>query len=131
MTSKNDNFYFAKSISDEDSFILILIPKSGYELKSINNDINRIIIDEDQYTEANFPFTIKPYFSALVPKIEMSTQGTVTSVVPGDSKRDLFGFNAATIYEESCLSPDPVDILSFDKIFLECDVAQGMIYRGK
>ena len=28
-------------------------------------------------------------------------------------------------------NPDPVDILSFDSIFLECDIAQGMIFKGK
>ena len=26
---------------------------------------------------------------------------------------------------------NPVDILSFDNIFIECDIARGMIYRGK
>ena len=32
---------------------------------------------------------------------------------------------------EYILSPDPVDILSFDKIFLECRIAQGITFRGK
>ena len=29
------------------------------------------------------------------------------------------------------MSSNPVDILSFDNIFLECNIAQGMIFRGK
>ena len=29
------------------------------------------------------------------------------------------------------LSDYPIDILSFDNIFLECDIAQGMIFKGK
>ena len=29
------------------------------------------------------------------------------------------------------MSPNPVDILSFDSIFLECDTARGMTFRGK
>ena len=41
------------------------------------------------------------------------------------------GFNETTIYEEYNLSPTPVDILSFDNIFVECDFAQGMIFPGK
>ena len=45
--------------------------------------------------------------------------------------RDLLGFNARTLYEEYNLSTNPVDILSFDNIFLECDIAQGMIFKGK
>ena len=48
-----------------------------------------------------------------------------------DSIRHFLGFNARTFYEEDNLLPDPVDILSFDNIFIECDIAQGMIFRGK
>ena len=48
-----------------------------------------------------------------------------------DSMRDVLGFNARTIYEGYNLSPNPVDNLSFDNIFLECDIAQGMIFRGR
>ena len=35
------------------------------------------------------------------------------------------------MYEEYNLSPNPVDILSFDNIVFECDIAQGMILKGK
>ena len=48
-----------------------------------------------------------------------------------DSIRDFLGSNARTKYEKFNLSESPVDILSFDKIFLECDIAQGMIFRNK
>ena len=48
-----------------------------------------------------------------------------------DKIKDLLGFNPRTIYEEYNLSPNPVDILSFDNLFLECDIAQGMIFKGK
>ena len=43
----------------------------------------------------------------------------------------LLGFNKTTIYEEYNLSPNPVDILSFDIIFIETDIAKGMIFKGK
>ena len=45
--------------------------------------------------------------------------------------RDLLRFNKTTIYEEYNLSPNPVDILSFVNIVLECNIAQGMIFKGK
>ena len=97
----------------------------------MNNEIKRIIIDEEHYTEANYPFTIKPNFSTLGSIIEISTQGPVITFVPDDSMGDLLGFNKTTIFEEYNLSPNPVDILSFDNIFLECNIVQGMIFRGK
>ena len=41
-------------------------------------------------------------------------------------------FKARTIYEEYTLSNNPVDILSFDNIFIESDIAQqGLIFRGR
>ena len=48
-----------------------------------------------------------------------------------DSRRDLLGFNAKTLYEEYNLSPDPVDIIAFNNIFIETDIAKGMIFKGK
>ena len=48
-----------------------------------------------------------------------------------DSIRDFLRFNARTLQEECNLSTNPVDILSFDNISLESDIAQGKIYRGK
>ena len=43
----------------------------------------------------------------------------------------FLGLNARTLYEGCNLSPNPVDILLFDNFFLECDIAQGLIFKGK
>ena len=130
LTPKNNKFYFIKSITDEDGYIQITIPPGAYEIESLDNEIERVIIDEEHYTEANYPFTIRPNFSILGSNIEKSTQGPIITFVPNDSIRDLLGFNRTTIYEEYNVSPNPVDILSFDNIFLDCDIAQGMIFKG-
>ena len=98
VTDKNNKFYFAKSISDENGFIQILISQGAYELESLNNEIKRIIIEEEHYTEANYPFTIKPSFSTLGSIKGISTEGPVFSLVPDDSIRDFLGFNATTMY---------------------------------
>ena len=97
----------------------------------MNKEIKRIIIDEVHYTEANYPFTIKPNFSTLGSIIEISTQGPLITFIPDDSIRDLLGFNKTTIFEGYNLSPNPVDILSFDNIFIETDIARGMTFKGK
>ena len=107
------------------------IPPGAYEIESLNNEIKRIIIHEEHYTEANYPFTIKANFSTLGSIIEILPQGPIISFTFDDSIRDLLGFNARTLYEEYTLYNNPVDILSFDNIFIECDIARGMIYRGK
>ena len=89
------------------------------------------MVEEVHYTELNYPFTIKPKFSKLGSIIEISIQGPVITFVPDDSKRDLLGFNKTTLFEEFNLLLNPVDILSIDNIFLECDIAQGMNFRSK
>ena len=48
-----------------------------------------------------------------------------------DSIGNLLGFNETILYEEYNLSPNPVDILSFDNIFIETDIAKGMIFKRK
>ena len=95
VTNENNKLYFKKTISD-DGFIKITIPPGAYEIESLNNEIKRIIIDEEHYTEANYPFTIIPNFSTLGSIIEISPQGSIISFMFDDSIKDLLGFNART-----------------------------------
>ena len=131
VTNSNDKFYFGKSVTDEDGFIQITIPPGAYHIESLNFEIKRIIIEEEHFTKANYQFTKKPNLSTLGSNIKISKQEPLISFIPNDSIRDLLGFNSTTIYQEYNSSLNPVDILSFDNIFLECDIAQGMIIRGK
>ena len=48
-----------------------------------------------------------------------------------DSMRDLLGFHVITLYEAYNLSQNPVDIISFNNIFIKTDIAKGMIFKGK
>ena len=48
-----------------------------------------------------------------------------------DSIKDLLGFHANILYESYKLSTNPVDILSFDIVFLECDIARGIFFKGR
>ena len=120
-----------KSITDEAGFISITIPPGANEIESLTIEIKRNISDEEHYTQANYPFTIKPKFSTLGKIIESSPQGPIIIFMFDDSIRDLLGFNARTLYEEDNLSANPVDILSFDNNFIERDIAQGIFFKGK
>ena len=44
ISDKNNKFYFAKSISDEEGFIQITIPRGAYEIESLNNEINENLL---------------------------------------------------------------------------------------
>ena len=131
VTNSNNKFHFIKSITDKNGYIQITIPPGAYEIESLKNGIKRIIIDEEHYTEVDYPFLIQPNFLAPGSIIEKSTQGPKTTFVPDDSIGDLLRLNKTTIFEQYNLSPNPVDILSFDNVFLECDINQGIIFRSK
>ena len=130
-TSKNSKFYFSKSIIDGNHFQNITIPEVAYEIESLNKEIKRIIIDEGHFTLQEYPFLIKPSFSSLGSIIEISNEESAISFIPDDSIRDLLGCNRTSIYEKYNLSPNPLDIISFVNIFIESNIAQGMIFKGK
>ena len=130
VTDKNNKFYFKKAIKDED-FIQIRISEGAYEIESLNNEIKRIIIEKGYYSENNYPFRITPNFSTLGSIVEILIPGPQISFVSDDSIGSLLGFNEILVWGEYKLSDNPVDILSFDNIFLECDIAQGMIFKSK
>ena len=131
ITSKNNKFYFSKSIIDDNHFNRISIPQGAYKIDSLNKEIKRIIIDEGYFTTSDYPFLSKPNFSNFGCIIEVSNEESAISFKPDDSIRDLLGFNKTSIYEKYKLSPNPVDIISFDNIFIETNIAQGMIFKQK
>ena len=96
----------------------------------MNNEIKRTIIEEGQFTETHYPYTIKPDFSKLGSIIEFSRQEPLISFTSDDSIQDLLGFNGSTCFEEYNLLPNPVDVLSFDNFFIETDTAEGNIFEG-
>ena len=130
VTNLNNKFYFNKSFDDGD-FTQPNVPPGVYEIESLDNEIEGIIIDKGYYSENIYPFTIKPNFSALGSIIEISQTGPKIRFVMEDSIRNLVGFDETILYNEYNLSLNPVDISSFDNIFIECDIAQGMIYKGR
>ena len=131
LTSKSNKFYFTKSITDEDGFIQITILLGAYEIESLNKEIKRIVIGEDHYTEAIYPFKIKPNSSTLGSISEISPQGPIISFMFVDSIRDFLGLHAITLYGGFNLSPKRVDISSFDNIFIHTNIAQGLIFKSK
>ena len=130
VTNRNKKLYFKKNLINDD-FNQITIPEGAYEIESLNDEIKRIIIDKEYHTEATYPFTIKPNFSTLGSIVEIKSKGAIIGFVFDDSIGSLLGFNETILYEEYNLSPNPVDILSFDNIFLETDIAQGIIFKGR
>ena len=85
ITNSNNRFYFMRSITDEDGSVQITTPPGAYEIEAPDKEIKGIIIGEDHFREANYPFKIKPDFSTLGSFIEISPQGPIVGCVFDDS----------------------------------------------
>ena len=130
VTNKNNKFYFRKSINDED-FIRNTILPGAYEIKGFDKEIKRPNFDENYFTEATHPFKNLPNFNTLGSTIEISPQGPIVSFASDDTFRSILGFRETINYKEYNLSHNAFGILSYDNTFVECDIAHGMIFRGK
>ena len=128
VTDKNNKFYF---INPANETVMITLPHGAYELESLDKEIKRITIEEGHITEDSYPFSIKPNFSTLGSIIEITNPNFFIDFTYDNTLRDLLGFKPKVLSDEYNLSNYPVDILSFDNIFLECNIAQGMIFKSK
>ena len=82
------------SKTNENGFIQTTTPSIVYEIESLIIGIERFIIDEGLFTQANYPFTIKPKFSTFRSFMEISPQGPIISFMFDDSIGDLLRFHA-------------------------------------
>ena len=96
----------------------------------MRKEIKRITNIEGHFNEVVYLFKNKPNFSTLGFIMEYSRQEPLICFIPDDSIRALLDSIASTICEEYNVSDNPVGILSFDIIFNETDIAEGMIFQG-
>ena len=131
-SDKNNIFQYKRSISDDD-FKFINKTGGAYDNESLNDEIKRIIIKECYFTDETYRFLIKPNFSTLrsFAESKQNFKNSQSSFTPSDCLRNQLEFDSVALYEKYKLSPSPVDILSFDKIFLGTNIAQGMIFKRK
>ena len=131
VATSNIRFYFKKTITNEEDCIQINIPPGAYEIESLNNEIRKFIIDKGLYSGYEYPFMVKPNFSTLGSIVEIKPQGEVNGFVYDENNRNLLEFQETILYKEYNLSQKPVEILSFDSIFLECGISKRMIFKSK
>ena len=98
---------------------------------SFHTKIKELIIEEGDATESNYPFLIKPNFNNLHSIIEIEN-GWEIDFTQDNTIRQVLGFKSKLISKEINNSDYPVDtIISFDNIFIETDIALGMLINGK
>ena len=66
VTSKNNKFYFMKSITDEDGYIQITIPPGAHEIESLNIEIEMFFIDKEHYRIKLSLYNQTKYFNTSI-----------------------------------------------------------------
>ena len=132
ITIKKNKLFFTRSIKD-DYFIQAAIPPGAYEIEKLENEFKQIIIGEGHSIEDTYPYNIKPNVNTMGSNIKNSSkiEGSQIGFNPNNIMGDILGFEPQVLCEEYNSSEYPVDIFSFDTVFFECDIAQGMIYKYK
>ena len=119
ITDKGNKLYY---ITPEKMIVDIVIPKGVYELEAIYLEIKRLMVLNGDSDDEIFPFTIKPNFSTQGSIIEIEDGWEIDFTYAG-TIGDILGFDASIVSGKYNLSDHPVDIISFDNIFVECDIA--------
>ena len=128
ITDKNNQFFFQSPLNHFDE---ISISPGAYEIESLDLEIKRLIINRYAgMDDESYPFSIKPNFSTLGSIIEIKDEWKI-DFTQDNTIRDVLGFKSKIVSEEYNLSDNPVDIISFDNIFIECDIAKAMIFKSK
>ena len=104
--------------------------KKNDDITSFHTKIKELIIKKGDATESNYPFLIKPNFDNLHSIIEIA-DGWEIDFTQNETIREVLGCKSKRISNEINNSDYPVDIISFDNIFIQTDIALGMLINGK
>ena len=118
VTFRNDKFYLTRSINDDELGKIPIAPGT-YEYESLNSETKGNIIEEGQFTETNYTFTIESISSTLGSIIESPSKITASqfAFTTDDSIRDLFGIQTRHKARRNNLPAYPKKNLSIDDIF--------------
>ena len=133
---ENNRFYYITPSNLLREIILppgnyaIVLEKTDDSIPSFQTKIKELIIENGDATKENYPFLIKPNYSNNHSIIEI-VDGWEIDFTKDKTIRDVLGFSKRIINEEINFSENPVEIINFDNVFIETNIAKGMIINGK
>jgi hypothetical protein len=134
ITTDNNNFKY--SIDNGAVWKEIFLTPGAYEITEINNEVKRLMV-ANGHSSIN-PSTFHDYYVHITPNfntqksiIQINEEYTAIDFNTWNSIGKVLGFLPRVIMQPFNESDNKVNIISFDNIFIHCDIAQGMILNGK
>src|SRR6201996_7456254 len=130
ITNENNNFTY--STDNGNTWKTILLDKGSYELKAINNEIQRQLIsngDYNQETNENY-ISITANVSKLKSIVHISHNEYLIDFNMSNSIGSTLGFNPSTISYGYNESHKIVDIMKINSILVNIDIISGSYVNG-
>ena len=130
ITNENNNFSY--STDNGNTWKTITLDKGSYELKAINNEIQRQLIsngDYNQETNENY-ISITANVSKLKSIVHISHKEYLIDFNVSNSIGSTLGFNPSTISYGYNESHKIVDIMKINSILVSIDIISGSYVNG-
>ena len=128
ITDKNNTFLY--SVDNGLSWKSITLEKDAYELNQINSEIQRQMVNNDDYDKTNDSFFINISISRLSSVIEITNPSYKINFDIENSIGSILGFTKETLSVGYKKSPKIVDIVNVNSILVNVDIIQGSYVNG-
>ena len=127
-----DNNIFKYSIDNGSTWKTISLEKGSYELQAINDEIQRIMIQNGDFDTNNNEayITISPHISELKSIIHISNETYVVDFNTENSIGSVLGFRSLRIGYGYNKSHDIVDITKVNSVLVNVDIISGSYVNG-
>ncbi len=127
-----ENNIFKYSTDNGETWKIIALNTGSYELSSINNEIQRQMIENNDFDSKNneFYITILANISELKSIVNITNQSYKVDFSAESSIGPTLGFGPSIIEHGYNLSPNIVDIMKINSILVNIDIIHGSYVNG-
>ena len=129
----NSNNVLRYSKDDGNSWVIIKLDTGSYELSAINNEIQRLMAvngDYDDSADNPYYITISASLSELKSIVHISRDSNKIDLTVPNLTGSVLGFTTEIISEGYNESPNIVNIIQVNSIFVNLDIISGSYVNG-
>ena len=123
----NNRFYYKWDNKD----YVINFEKGAYEVKDIENEIKRLMIENNHWDEKDIPFTLSLNLNVFKSVIDIKNDKFSIDFTRPKTFRNLLGFDSKVLKKGYNKSDNTVQITSASSILIKCSIISGGYLNGE